>query len=72
MEVSNVSSFLDYYGKIRDRTLHVVQCIPPDRFDWTYQEGKFSFADLIRHMPALERYMYAETVQMKPNGCSGV
>jgi uncharacterized damage-inducible protein DinB len=67
MGVSSVSSFLDYYGKIRQRTLPVVRCIPPDKFDWTYQEGKFSLADLIRHIATIERYLYAETVQMKPS-----
>jgi uncharacterized damage-inducible protein DinB len=71
MEVSSVSSFLDNYGKIRERTLRVVRCIPLDKFDWTYQEGRFSFADLIRHMAAIERYMYAETVQMKPSRYPG-
>jgi uncharacterized damage-inducible protein DinB len=71
MEVSNVSSFLDYYGKIRQRTLRVVRCIPPDKFDWTYQEGKFTLADLIRHIATIERYLYAETVQMKPSRYPG-
>jgi uncharacterized damage-inducible protein DinB len=71
MEVTSVSSFLAYYGKIRQRTLRVVQCIPPDKFDWTYQAGKFSFADLIRHIAAIERYMYAENVQMKPSRYPG-
>ena len=71
MEVSSVSSFLEYYGRIRQRTLLVVQCIPPDKFDWAYQEGKFSFADLIRHIAAIERYMYAENVQMKPSRYPG-
>jgi uncharacterized damage-inducible protein DinB len=71
MEVSSVSSFLDYYGKIRQRTLRVVECIPPEKFDWTYREGTFSFADLIRHMAAIERYLYAETVQMKPSRYPG-
>ncbi len=71
MEISSVSSFLDYYGKIRQRTLRVVRCIPPDQFDWTYQEGKFSFADLIRHIATIERYLYAETVQMKPSRYPG-
>ena len=71
MEVTSVSSFLDYYGKIRERTLRVVRCIPPDKFDWTYQAGKFSFADLIRHIATIERYMYAENVQMKPSRYPG-
>ena len=71
MEVSSVSSFLDYYGKIRERTFRVVCCIPPEKFDWTYKEGKFSLADLIRHIAAIERYMYAETVQMRPSRYPG-
>ena len=67
MEITTISPFLEYYSKIRERTLKVVRCIPPDKFDWTYQEGKFSFADLIRHIATIERYMYAENVQMKPS-----
>src|SRR5258708_28942298 len=67
MEITGIPAFLDYYGKIRERTLRVVRCIPQDRFDWTYQDGKFTFADLIRHIAAIERYMYAENVQMKPS-----
>ena len=71
MEVSSVSSFLDYYGKIRERTLRVVCCIPPEKFDWTYKEGKFSLADLIRLIAAIERFMYAESVQMRPSRYPG-
>ena len=67
MEITSIPAFLDYYENIRERTLRVVRCIPQDKFDWTYQEGKFSFADLIRHIAAIERYMYAENVQMKPS-----
>jgi uncharacterized damage-inducible protein DinB len=71
MEITSIPAFLDYYENIRERTLRVVRCIPQDKFDWTYQEGKFSFADLIRHIAAIERYMYAENVQMKPSIYSG-
>ncbi|HWX54595.1 MAG TPA: DinB family protein [Verrucomicrobiae bacterium] len=71
MEVSRVSAFLDYYGRIRERTLRVIRCIPPEKFEWTYRAGKFTFADLIRHIATIERYMYAETVQMKPSSYPG-
>jgi uncharacterized damage-inducible protein DinB len=71
MEVSSVSSFLEYYGKIRQRTHRVLRSIPPDKFDWTYRAGKFTFADLIRHIATIERYLYAETVQMKPSRYPG-
>ncbi|HJX85688.1 MAG TPA: DinB family protein [Candidatus Angelobacter sp.] len=69
MEITSIPAFLDYYGKIRERTLRVVHCIPLDKekFDWTYQDRKFTFADLIRHIATIERYMYAENVQRKPS-----
>jgi uncharacterized damage-inducible protein DinB len=66
MEIKN-SEFLDYWEKVRQRTLKVVACVPADQFDWTYQEGKFSFADIIRHLAGIERYMYAENAQLKPS-----
>jgi len=73
MEITSVQSFLDYYERIRERTNRVVQVIPPDKIDWTYKPGKFTIADIVRHIAAIERYMYAENVQGKPsryNGCS--
>ena len=60
-----------YYEKIRQRTLRVIKCIPPDKTDWTYKEGKFTFGDLIRHLAALERYMFAENLQFKPSRYPG-
>jgi uncharacterized damage-inducible protein DinB len=71
MEITNTREFLDYYEKVRQRTLKVMACIPPEKFDWRYAEGKFSFADIIRHLAAIERYMYAENVQLKPSRYSG-
>ncbi|HYY56266.1 MAG TPA: DinB family protein [Pyrinomonadaceae bacterium] len=71
MEKETVASFLDYFEKIRARTLRVVECIPPDKIDWTYREGSFTFADMIRHLAAIERYMYAENAQLKPSRYPG-
>jgi uncharacterized damage-inducible protein DinB len=71
MEIKTIAPFLDYYQKVRQRTLKVIHCIPPDRMDWTYGEGKFTFADLIRHIASIERYMYAENVQLKPSRYPG-
>ena len=34
MEVNTIQSFLDYFGKIRERTMRVVACIPPDKIEW--------------------------------------
>lgn len=71
MEIKSIEPFLDYFEKIRERTLKVVRCIPPDRIDWTYRPAKFTFADIIRHLAAIERYMYAENVQGRPSRYPG-
>lgn len=51
--------------------MKVIQCIPSEKIDWTYKPGKFTFADLIRHLASIERYMYAESVQLKPSRYPG-
>jgi uncharacterized damage-inducible protein DinB len=71
METKNIREFLDYYEKVRQRTLKVIACIPAEQYDWSYREGKFSFSDIIRHIAAIERYMYAENAQRKPSRYPG-
>ncbi len=71
MEIRSIEPFLDYFERIRGRTLRVVRCIPADKIDWTYKEGKFTFADIVRHLAAIERYMYAENVQLRPSRYPG-
>ena len=71
MEINSIGPFLDYYEKVRQRTLKVIKCIPAEKIDWTYKQGKFTFADLIRHLASIERYMYAENVQLKPSRYPG-
>jgi len=65
MEITTIKPFLKYYENLRKRTLKVIECIPPEKMDWTHTAGKFTFADLIRHLAATERFMFAETVQNK-------
>jgi uncharacterized damage-inducible protein DinB len=64
-------SFLNYFERIRERTLRVARCIPQDRLEWSPNEGKFSFADLLRHLAGIERYMYAENAKFRPSRYSG-
>jgi uncharacterized damage-inducible protein DinB len=71
MVISDISEFLDYYSTIRDRTLRVIRVIPPDRLEWSPRDGKFTFGDIIRHLAAIERYMYAENVQFRPSRYPG-
>src|SRR6476660_4225960 len=60
MEITNIGSFLKYYDSVRARTTRVIENIPPDRIDWTPKPGFFTFGDLVRHIAAIERYMFAE------------
>ncbi len=62
MEVSTIKSFLDYFRKIRERTMRVVACIPPDKIEWRAAEGKFTLGDLARHIAATERNVFVECV----------
>ncbi|MBR9773706.1 MAG: DinB family protein [Cytophagales bacterium] len=71
MEITNINTFLDYYGKIRERTNRLIAVIPPEYMDWAYRPGKFTIADQIRHIAAIERYMFAETILGKPCCYSG-
>lgn len=72
MDISNISSFLDYYTKIRQRTKRLIAVIPEEHLDWAYLPGKFTVAAQIRHIAAIERYMFAETIAGRPciyQGC---
>ncbi len=71
MTITDIDSFLRYFERIRQRTLRVIKYIPPEKIEWTYREGKFTFGDLIRHLATIERYMYAENAQFKPSTYPG-
>lgn len=71
MEITSVASFLSYYEGIRERTRRVVACIPDERMEWRHAPGRFSFADLVRHLAALERYMFAENAAGRPSTYPG-
>jgi uncharacterized damage-inducible protein DinB len=66
MEIRTIGPFLHYFGNVRERTMRVARCIPPDKIDWTYAPAKFTLGDLLRHLAVAERYMWAENVQGRP------
>lgn len=71
MQIQHLSTFLDYFDKIHQRTMRVARCIPPAKIDWTYREGQFTLGDLVRHIATINRYMYAETVSGRPSRYAG-
>jgi uncharacterized damage-inducible protein DinB len=60
MEVNTIQSFLDYFSKIRERTMRVVACIPSDKIEWRAAVDKFTLGDLARHIAATERNVFVE------------
>ena len=71
MEISDSVSFVDYWKKIRARTRRVIDCIPDDRYEWTHADGAWTFADLIRHLAAIERWMFGENAKCRPSLYAG-
>lgn len=71
MEISSAAGFLEYWDSLRKRTRRVAACIPPDRLEWAPRAGAFTLGDVVRHLAAIERYMYAETVAGRPSRYSG-
>ena len=71
MEITNPDAFVAYFDNIRSRTKRVIAVIPHDRFDWRPDADGFSFADLIRHLGAIERHMFGENVQGEPSRYPG-
>jgi len=71
MEIFTVAPFLDYFEKVRARTMRLAACIPPDKLEWRCAEGKFTPGDLARHIAATERYVFAESVAGGRNRYSG-
>ena len=64
-------SFVDYWRNARARTLRVLDVLPPADLEWTHTPGKYTFGDIFRHLPGIERYMYGETVRHRPSAYPG-
>jgi uncharacterized damage-inducible protein DinB len=71
MEIRTVAPFLDYFEKIRSRTMRLVACIPPEQMEWRCKEGKFTLGDVARHIAATERNVFAEAVAGGRNRYAG-
>ncbi len=71
MEITRIEPFLEYYERLRARTTRVVGCIPPEQFEWSPHRGAFSFGDIVRHLGAVERYVFAENAHRRPSRYPG-
>lgn len=66
-----MNELASYFERIRERTMRVVAYVPPDRIEWTYKPGKFTFGDVMRHLASIERWMYAENALLRPSRYPG-
>ena len=63
MEITSVEPFLAYLESIRTRTRRVVERIPQEHIEWTHRAGAWTLGDIVRHLAAIERYMFAEAAK---------
>jgi uncharacterized damage-inducible protein DinB len=71
MEITRIEPFLKYFDNIRVRTERVLDHVPVEQADWRPEAGAFSFCDIIRHLGAIERWMFAENVSGRPSRYPG-
>ncbi|HLP54070.1 MAG TPA: DinB family protein [Fluviicola sp.] len=71
MEITSIETFLPYLERNRDITKRLIEVIPHDKLDWSYLPGKFTLADLIRHIAGIERHVFAQTAAGKPINYTG-
>ena len=73
--VDSPAEFLVYFEKIRGRTERVAALIPEDRVEWapSYATDRagFTLGDTVRHIAAIERWMFAENAMRRPSRYAG-
>lgn len=64
---ATVGEFVQYWQSMRARTMRVAQLVPESQIDWAATNGAMSFADILRHLALIERWMFTETVLGRPS-----
>lgn len=67
----DLDDFLRYFESVRRRTRALAELIPADRIEWSPGEGRFTPGDLVRHIGATERWMWAENAWLRPSRYPG-
>ena len=57
---TTVDGFVEYLGRVHDRTRRVVLLMPPADVEWSPRPDWFTLGGLVRHLAGIERWMYAE------------
>lgn len=62
MDHQQRDDLLTMIDRVHQRTRRVSLCIPAERLEHSFADGKFTLGDLVRHLAAIKRYMFIETV----------
>jgi uncharacterized damage-inducible protein DinB len=71
MEIREIGPFLEYFDSVRARTRRAVSCIPADKMEWSHSPTRWTFGDLVRHLGAIERWMFTENAMRRPSRYPG-
>lgn len=71
MDITAIGPFLEWLESVRGRTRGVAERIPEDRVEWSPGPGRFTPGDIVRHVAATERWMWAENVLGRPSRYPG-
>jgi uncharacterized damage-inducible protein DinB len=69
--MTGFEDFLGYFDSVRRRTRALAESIPEDRLEWSPGPGRFTPGDLVRHIAATERWMWAENAELRPSRYPG-
>lgn len=66
-----VTAYIEWLEGVRRRTRAVADVVPEGRLEWTPIPGLFTPGDLLRHIAATERWMWAENACLRPSRYPG-
>ncbi len=67
----DLAELLHYWDRARGRTRRLVPLIPAERVEWAPAPGRLTAGDLVRHLAAIERHMFAENAAGRPSRYPG-
>jgi uncharacterized damage-inducible protein DinB len=71
VEAVTAQDFLSWFEGVRRRTRALADAAPEDRLEWAPAPGRFTAGDLLRHIAATERWMWAENALLRPSRYPG-
>lgn len=66
-----VQAYLEWLQSVRRRTRAVAEAVPEGRLEWTPIPGRHTPGDILRHIAATERWMWAENACLRPSRYPG-